>query len=799
GKDAADARASGAGFLLKIGGRTACRSPKLIPAGDSPSHSSPSFSSAAVYFLLTRLPRIFMSILPIQTQGSASSSSFESPALTSDPDYGAILSPAQLSPASHPPPSRQFRSMPHSPNSSVSGTLGLGGEEVVSGSSQEVTQPVTPIANAILSHQNVEKSGSSTSGSRAVGSRQSKGRVSGNGVPLQSERNNLSTNSQGGSSHSSGRRTQMMNANHLLNFHYDPITRSQPRMAPPRRHHQKIKPYNKDLFLQANFKFVVLDTGDSSPEALDPDKNLRWEDILCVRYSTSVPLQCPVCLEQPLCPQITSCGHIFCFPCIVRYLLMGEEVFKGDCYKRCPLCFMMVSPKDLYTLSVENVKQYSVGETIEFMLLIRQKDSFTPSQRNKQESDSTLRCNDDASDPFSKFIFTSDVELSVRKPISELDDWLARADSGLVDDLEKLPYVCAAMEQLEQRKNYWIELRACDSNTTHKQACNQKGSLIGTSAHHVVSSTRYSSTPVDVIDQANLLDSIKLDSTESHEEQDVVLSSSYGDKKSLREPPNGSRDRDKGSYNFYQAVDGQHFILHPFNMKCLLRHYGSYEMLPDRINGKILQLEPMTQTEAMRRRYRYLSHFSLTTTVQLCEIDMSEILPPDALLPFMDEIKKREQQRKQQADRERKEKIKAEAAIGAYDIPFVPRFESSSYDVSPTFSMDDFEALGNSSSMSSSPPMAGDKLLFSNVTRLGYAAGYGSPGLRIEEARAAQANNHMKEPAHEGGTRSQGTPSFANVISRERTGEAPKGNEGAGKKGKKANRVLLSTAGGRRY
>lgn len=31
---------------------------------------------------------------------------------------------------------------------------------------------------------------------------------------------------------------------------------------------------------------------------------------------------------------------------------------------------------------------------------------------------------------------------------------------------------------------------------------------------------------------------------------------------------------------------------------------------------------------------------------QLCEIDLSEILPPDALSPFMDEIKKREKQRK---------------------------------------------------------------------------------------------------------------------------------------------------------
>lgn len=50
------------------------------------------------------------------------------------------------------------------------------------------------------------------------------------------------------------------------------------------------------------------------------------------------------------------------------------------------------------------------------------------------------------------------------------------------------------------------------------------------------------------------------------------------------------------------------------------------------------------------------------------------------------------------------------------------------------------------------------------------------------------------------GTRNPGTPTFANIISREKTGEnvdAPK-NE-IGKKGKKQSRILLSTAGGRRY
>ncbi|XWS17421.1 hypothetical protein CRYUN_Cryun33cG0065900 [Craigia yunnanensis] len=200
-------------------------------------------------------------------------------------------------------------------------------------------------------------------------------------------------------------------------------------------------------------------------------------------------------------------------------------------------------------------------------------------------------------------------DLSVRQAMSDLNSWLARVDSRLVDDLEKLPYVCAAMEQLEQRKKYWNEHRASDSN---KASIN---TICKVESHGLMSNAS----------KANEI-------------------------KKLQECLGGSRDaKDNDSYNFYQAVDGKHIILHPLNVKCLLHHYGSYDSFPHRISGRILEIETVTQLEAVRKRYQYLSHFSLTTTYQLCEIDLSGVLPPDALLPFMAEIKKREKQRKQLA------------------------------------------------------------------------------------------------------------------------------------------------------
>ncbi|CAB4275519.1 unnamed protein product [Prunus armeniaca] len=768
-----------------------------------------------------------MSILPNQDQGSISSSSSSAPSANPNSQHGhrhhLFLSQSESKSLSPPALSRQmltFGSLQisdsQSPFSISSNTSGpsVPAAEASAGSSQEVTKLGTPRGKKALPNDNETLSQChSGGGGQGIGSARSRGKSSGTVGSRSSQQTIGSVGSHGSSTHPAGRKAQLMNGNHLLNFHYDPISRPQPRTAPPPRRHHKRKPYNKDLFLQANYKFVVLDSGNYSVESMDPDKMLKWEDIICVRYSTPTLVQCPICLEYPLCSQITSCGHIFCFPCILQYLLMGKEDHKGDCWKRCPLCFVMISPKDLYTLFVENVKQYCVGDTVEFMLLTRQKDSFTLSHKSTQEKDS-LAGDDQSYDPFSKFTFTSDVDLSVRKAISELDGWLARAESGLVDDLEKLPYVCAAMEQLEQRKKYWKEHRASESNKSCK--CTDRNTGNATNGDYEASTLGHETPSNDVYDHNKCSGNLSVDKSddgtcsdqsvdaaESLEGRENALSSSYDESKSAQGHSHGSQSEyDKDSYNFYQAADGQHIIIHPLNMKCLLHHYGSHDMLPHRISGRILQLETVTQTEAMRRRYRYLSHFSLTTILQFCEIDLSELLSPDALSPFMEDIKKRERQRKQLARKDHKEKMKAESAM-AYPIPLIAGYGQSFQDGSPTFSMDDFEALGSSTVTSSSSPVVGERKLFSSVTRLGFAAGHDSPTLKLEGTNSLNDDDAARDSLETtaAGTQSVGVTSFANIISRAKPGEnldTPKMND-SGKKGKKPSRVLLSTAGGRRY
>ncbi|XP_066327556.1 uncharacterized protein [Miscanthus floridulus] len=603
-----------------------------------------------------------------------------------------------------------------------------------------------------------------------------------------------STGLQGNGTQITARKNQAVNANHLLNFQYDPISRPQPRgprTYPPRRQ-RKIKPYNKDLFLQANYKFVVLDTGNYQIESMDPDKMLQWEDIICVRYYSPSEVQCPICLESPLCPQITSCGHIYCFPCILCYLMMGKEDYRGECWKKCPLCFMMVSTKDLCTIQITQVQNFSAGDVATFTLLSRSRNSLTPSIKISSSENSTA--DEDPYNVFSKFILTFDVELSVREAKLDLSNWLHMADLGLVDDLEKLPYVSAALEQLEEKMKYWIEYRNYGGSPPSKDSFSPGSSFKSRNSFDVNTSHQISGHKISSVSDRDMVSGI----SELSMSPELSKGSGKGTMSKLNEKCTTTVDSNEHDpYTFYQVSDGQHLILHPLNMRCLLNHFGGSDMLPPRITAKILELETVTQSEAIRKRYRFLGHFSLTTTFQFCEIDLSDIVSPSSLAPFLDEIKKREKQRKRAAKKEESERAKAEVAAAvqasATRVEYT-NFSQSHNDV--MFSLDDFEALGNNAGPSTSPPV-GERKLFSDVTCLGFASAQDSPPLRLGtgDANGQSENSRDKGPS---------ALSFASIISSSRAVAAADNSEmqkanAAGKKGKKATRVLLSTGGGRRY
>eukprot|EP00250_Pteridium_aquilinum_P015535 c22636_g1_i1 orf=105-2864(+) len=694
----------------------------------------------------------------------------------------------------------------------------------------------------------------------------------------------VSRGSQGGTdstagqpSGGQGKRGQFTNANHLLNFQYDPIVRppSAPRIPFSRKSH-KVQPFNKELFLQANFRFLVSDFGDYMLNSLDPDRMLQWEDIAAVNVSAPIPIQCPICLESPpVCPQITSCGHIFCFPCILRYLVLGDGEQRNEHFKKCPLCFAMTSSKALRTVFVDTVQNYQVGDTLELTLLNRAKGSIIPFEKSEGVTGSLPFSKDGQFHSFSKFTLTSDADQTTSKAITELSGWAERAQNEGGEDMDLIPFVLLAIDQLQQRKTAWTDHRASEFLSssppvrqrimaqTKEGSSNSlsQGLKLSTSENEGIEGTRRAHQGKqrgEMVDVASETEAAMADlkgkagwvyenafsddeelgpaKTRLNKSKDIAIESApdvtpvgapSSWEENVHEKTNGlervegisdlskdtrqvtkKEDEDDECYAFFQCADGQPLIMHPLNMKCLLQHYGSYEKLPSRLQVKILEMEGQIQTEALRKRYRYLSHLPLTTNFWFCEVDLRGILPGSAFASVIDELRYREtrrrrRQKQEQAERLREERMSAVQSRGSLPSDFIPILDDSHEEKLPLSSGSDESGLDP---VLSSPGPADQRKLFSQVTRLGFASAHDAPGLTPAKTLEPSVLSHEKASSLPGSSGNLSPMSFADIIQAQPLKTAATATNGSAgpsqsssKRNKKASKILLSTAGGRRY
>ena len=78
--------------------------------------------------------------------------------------------------------------------------------------------------------------------------------------------------------------------------------------------------------MKAKFHLLVSPGGDYRANKLDPDYPIEWESVRAVRFVTTDPIRCPICLaDPPAAPQIYACGHALCLPCALRFHAACEE------------------------------------------------------------------------------------------------------------------------------------------------------------------------------------------------------------------------------------------------------------------------------------------------------------------------------------------------------------------------------------------------------------------------------------------------------------------------------------------
>ena len=88
--------------------------------------------------------------------------------------------------------------------------------------------------------------------------------------------------------------------------------------------------------------------------------------------------------EQIVCPRITKCGHIFCWPCVIQYL----EFEKDRNWKKCPLCADPIYRLDLKPVIVSQNQDYKISSNITFDLMCRPKGVTVAKNKFKEANSS---------------------------------------------------------------------------------------------------------------------------------------------------------------------------------------------------------------------------------------------------------------------------------------------------------------------------------------------------------------------------------------------------------------------------
>ncbi|XP_053558020.1 RING finger protein 10 [Bombina bombina] len=456
-----------------------------------------------------------------------------------------------------------------------------------------------------------------------------------------------------------------INLNHLLNFTFEsrgqPGTHHDGHGTWGRRNKWGHKPFNKELFLQANCQFVVSEDHDYSVHFTDPDTLVSWDLVEQVRICSHEVPSCPICLYPPTAAKITRCGHIFCWACILHYLSLSEKD-----WSRCPICYSSIIKKDLKSVIATESRMYTVGDTITMQLMRREKGNLVAMPKSKWiKLEEPINLGDDEHTPFSKLLLASRYQI--------LDRVIAGEKVALMkqyEDEQHTPEVCfieAAIQELQDRENGLRTLNQVDivSVTASIEAVNLEPTLEGKHVDlHCPKVVQYLSAFEEIVEaqSENSAKSLESEDTEVRDPQ-VTENTSESYSQQNTKPSSSESIANPHFYYFYQAEDGQHVYLHPVNVRCLVHEYGSLERCPEKITASVVETDGFTMTEDVRRRHRYLCHLPLTCEFSICEMALGPpVVSKETLALFADEVEKRKRlrQRKARDERRREKRIEIE-------------------------------------------------------------------------------------------------------------------------------------------
>ena len=459
--------------------------------------------------------------------------------------------------------------------------------------------------------------------------------------------------------------------------------------------------FNKEEYLQAKCKFVVIGTPDDYyVNTVDPDQLVDWEKVSLVYVPTNESPNCPVCLYPPTAARITKCGHIYCWSCILHYLHLEED---AKSWRKCPICHEAVHKKDLKPVKPFMQVKFDRLDSISMRLMKRPKTSIFAVPKNETEEQPKFEFPiwlGDAYDGNSKIMLATREVIIKQLLMKEREELNSQLQRDTVEENGEATFITMALNILDEEiktlsayegisipKDLLFKYQADDGINHVDESMSLSNLLSRTSMSDCGGAEAAFSDEEDEELDSQILEPLELNrdrlisecstvsnDTSSHEDQcDIVRSPTFpGEKKTKND-----------SYHFYQAEDGQNIYMHSINARTLIEEYGALDDGPLKVQGQIIDFDYYTMTKELRKRFRYLSHLPLSTEFMICELILKPpLLSKRTIHNFMPEFKKRKELRSKKFKEQQKFDRQANAIENKkYGFYVDPEFDDEAFGI----------------------------------------------------------------------------------------------------------------------